>query len=442
LSHILNDGRVLAAYMGQQEAMSFFRRRGVFEGDSEEQARKLYARFASVAENLPKSNTKVGVRDFDPEIKEYLKKVPMDRIKSEAVRGLAWSFKEVEIDGLICFQKHINLSYVEMISRDCDFKNERDLVDICFTDRFLNRTSTVVKVAENQYNVSADGDDLMLLGSDSSYDKEERTRTISVEVGWGVPSVQVVKLGKRFILQNGCHRVYALRAKGIRFVPCVLIEGETPANVGNPGQPGFFSETLVMSKTPPTFAGFFSDRLSATIKMRPRHTMITVSAQVQKTPSEEAFSTRESLAALDNKKGGRARIEDVEVMTEGWNVYSLADGNILKIRQLVRGVGSSKDPSGKVAMTVSQTPLLVSVIPKALGTPADRDYSPPELKSSVVEEDMKFKKVKEPANEYSTESGLRFIFRLELTGVSRTSKFDRDGIPVYLLRTSTTIEQV
>jgi hypothetical protein len=440
LSHTLNDGRILVAYMGEQEAMSFFRRRGVFEGDTEAEGRRLYAKFAKVAENLPKLKTKVRVKDFGPEFKDYLGKIPMDRIKSEAVRGLPWSFKKVEIDGLINFQKHVNLSYVEMISKGCDFSNEKDLIDICFTDRFLNRTSTAVKVAENQYNVSADGDDLMLLGTDSVLNKDSKTRTISVEVGWGVPSVQVVKLGGKYILQNGCHRVYALRAKGVLFVPCVLIEGQTPANVGNPGQPGFSSEGLVMSDTPPTFAAFFSDKLSATIKMRPRHTMITVSAQVQKTPSDTAPLRTEPTMPLTGKKG-QPGIEDVEPVKEGWNVYSLSDGNTLKIRQLVRGVGSSKDQSGKPVFRVSQTPVLVSVIPKALGTPADRDYSPPELRSAIVEQDVNFTKVSEPANQYRTQSGMRFVTKLGLTRVSRTSKFDRDGIPIYMLETSSSIEQ-
>jgi hypothetical protein len=435
MSNVLNEGRVLLAYMGEQEALSFLRRRCVFEGDPEEERRKLYGKFSAVASKLPRSSTKVRVRDFDPRTKEYLKKVPTDRILSEAVRGLGWSFKKVEIDGLICIQKHVNLSYVEMISRGCDFTKEEDLVDICFTDRFLNRASSVTKVGENEYKVSADGDDLMLLGARSTYDEAAKTRTVSVEVGWGVPAVLVVKVGEKYFLQNGCHRVYALKARGIPYVPCVLVEGETYANLGNPGQPGFFSESLTMSKTPPTFAGFFSDRLSATVKLRPRHTLITVSAQVMKTPSEDAFSNR----ATQSKTRGESGIEDVEAISEGWNVYSLSDGNTLKVRQLVRGVGRSKD-KGKAVFTASQTSPIVSVIPRALGTPASRDYSNTELESSVAEAKVGFEAVTEPVNEYVTESGLRFNAKLRLTGVSRTSRFDRDGVPIYLIKTESQIE--
>jgi hypothetical protein len=442
MSHVLNDGRVLVAYMDEQEATSFLRRRCVFDGDPDEEARKLYARFSSVASKLPRSSTKVRVKDFEQGIKDYLKKVPTDRIRSEAVRGLGWSFKKVEIDGLICIQKHINLSYVKMISQGCDFKKEEDLVDICFTDRFLNRSSAVSKMAENEYKVSADGDDLMILGSSSSYDERAKTRTVSTEVGWGVPSVLVVKLGEKYILQNGCHRVYALRAKGMQFVPCVLVEGETYANLGSPGQPGFFSESLTMSKTPPTFAAFFSDKLSAKVKMRPRHTLITISAQVLKTPTEDAFSKRVPPVAPSGGKDGGAGVEDVEVVSEGWNVYSLSDGNILKVRQLVRGIGHSKDSRGKGVLTASQTQPIVGVIPKALGIPGNRDFGSPELESSVVEADVEFEKVKEPVNEYVTESGLRFNFVLRLTRVSRTSKFDRDGVPIYLIKTESQIEPI
>ena len=70
MSHILNDGRVLVAYMDEQEATSFLRRRCVFDGDPDEEARKLYARFSRVASKLPRSSTKVRVKDFEPGIKE------------------------------------------------------------------------------------------------------------------------------------------------------------------------------------------------------------------------------------------------------------------------------------------------------------------------------------------------------------------------------------
>jgi hypothetical protein len=93
-------------------------------------------------------------------------------------------------------------------------------------------------------------------------------------------------------------------------------------------------------------------------------------------------------------------------------------------------------------LTVSQTPPIVAVIPRALGTPGNRDFGGPELDSSVVEADVEFEKVKEPVNEYATESGLRFNFVLRLTRVSRTSKFDRDGVPIYLIKTESQIDSV
>jgi hypothetical protein len=176
--------------------------------------------------------------------------------------------------------------------------------------------------------------------------------------------------------------------------------------------------------------------------MRPRHTLITISAQVLKTPTEDAFSKRVPPVAPSGGKDGGAGVEDVEVVSEGWNVYSLSDGNILKVRQLVRGIGHSKDSRGKGVLTASQTQPIVGVIPKALGIPGNRDFGSPELESSVVEADVEFEKVKEPVNEYVTESGLRFNFVLRLTRVSRTSKFDRDGVPIYLIKTESQIEPI
>jgi hypothetical protein len=72
--------------------------------------------------------------------------------------------------------------------------------------------------------------------------------------------------------------------------------------------------------------------------------------------------------------------------------------------------------------------------------PGDRDYGQPELKSSVTDADVKFKIVERSVNEYLTESGLRFKLELELTNVSKTSKLDRDGIPIYIVDTKTKVE--
>lgn len=440
MPQLLNEGRVLIGYMSEPEALSFLRRRCVFEGDREERIREVYSGYAKTAAKPPRLSTSVRVRDFDEKTHAYLTdNVPTDRIRSGALRGLPWSFKEVEIDGLVCAQKYVNLSYVAMISKGCDFSNRKDLVDICLTDRFLNRESIIRRVRETEYQVGADGDDLRVLRLTENYDEKDGSRVVSVRVGWGMASTLVVKVGEKYYLKNGSHRVYALRSNGVKFVPCVLVEGKTYANVGLPGQPGFFGESLVTSDRAPTFAAYFSDKLSGSFSMRPRHTLITVTASVLKTPSDETLAKELELPTTKTKD--RA-IEDVDIVREGWNVYSLSDGNVLKMRQLVKGVGRLKQRDGRVLAAVSQTPVSLSVIPEALGTPSHRDYGQAELRASIEEENVKFKVVEEPANEYATKGRLHFIMRLKLVKVSRTNKFDRDGLPIYLVKTESRLEQL
>src|SRR2546426_5674490 len=52
-----------------------------------------------------------------------------------------------------------------------------------------------------------------------------QTPAVSFLIGAGANYVEVVKIRGRYVLKNGYHRVYSLRAIGFAKIPCALTEG-------------------------------------------------------------------------------------------------------------------------------------------------------------------------------------------------------------------------
>ena len=71
---------------------------------------------------------------------------------------------------------------------------------------------------------------------------------------------------------------------------------------------------------------------------------------------------------------------------------------------------------------------------------SDDTQTKKELQSSVVKDDIKAKIVREDWNSYKLENGMVVQIRNVLVNVSRTSKFDSKGIPIYLVDTNVIVK--
>jgi hypothetical protein len=262
-----------------------------------------------------------------------------------------------------------------------------------------------------------------------------------------VPFIQVAHFRDRYILKNGYHRVFVVRSAGVHHVPCILVEAESLADAGG-GRPGFFQEPLLMSRSPPTFSSFFLDTIAPPLKMHALTKVVRILAeefvlpgvvQPQATPELPEKPSVPS-SPVSTEKG-----EGLTIEREGWNVYGLEDGTILKVSQLLMNVGAPSGPGlapSERSMELTNVFVALSVPSRLRGLPSRQQYSQTELASAVVQRNLRFVKTKEVANEYVTASGERFELSLVLADVSRTNKFDATGNPVYLVNTQSNIQQV
>lgn len=67
------------------------------------------------------------------------------------------------------------------------------------------------------------------------------------------------------------------------------------------------------------------------------------------------------------------------------------------------------------------------------GEPDTKTYTIKELRSSIVKEDLDFEPLKQTWNAYNLENGIAIKVRNSPINVSRTSKFDNRGLPIYLV---------
>lgn len=126
---------------------------------------------------------------------------------------------------------------------------------------------------------------------------------------------------------------------------------------------------------------------------------------------------------------------DFDVVKEPWNKYELADGTIVKIKAVVMRVRKQQTTeAGKTTVNYNfDLQTLAVSISEEKGAPDTRVYTPADLQGAVVKSDIRYTTVSEEWNEYVTDDGARIRLKVTLTRVSKTSLFDKNGDPIYVV---------
>ncbi len=95
-------------------------------------------------------------------------------------------------------------------------------------------------------------------------------------IGYGGAPINVLHAGNRLVLNNGFHRVYALRSMGITEIPVVVqhvrnVQLEFPSVVA-----GLPKEYLLNVSRPVLIKDFFEQDFAITLRARERIRMVTV----------------------------------------------------------------------------------------------------------------------------------------------------------------------
>lgn len=129
---------------------------------------------------------------------------------------------------------------------------------------------------------------------------------------------------------------------------------------------------------------------------------------------------------------------DFDVVREPWNKYELFDGSILWTKHILLKIFKRESAEGRVGYELEgQHISSIHHVPDHLKGPrSETRYSEEELRSSIIEEDVKYNTLAEEWCEYVAEDGTRIRIKSTVTKVSRTNKTDRRGDPIYLIEQS------
>lgn len=198
-------------------------------------------------------------------------------------------FKTVEIDRLVAPQRRVSLDFVELISKRISDKPTMDeLIDFCISPQQNVPIPKDFQLAESVFQFSSPSVDFRFLGGflKKSLSKEDIEYCLGgglpvgamiLLYGYGAGSINVLRANNRLILNNGFHRVYTLRKKGIKKIPVVVQNIGNPDIEMNPVIQGLSKDYLLKHPRPVMVKDFFIDELTTVLRVK--NTLRTVRIQ-------------------------------------------------------------------------------------------------------------------------------------------------------------------
>lgn len=221
---------------------------------------------------------------------QKLKDLKNDPLFQNTFSNSPIEFKMVDIDNLIATQRNVYLNYVDDIEKSIpDNPSVDDLIDICLPLRQQPPEPKATQINPLTWIFSSPSPDFRFLGG---YLKEQITeddlhytqvsgfpvKTITLFVGYGGSSVNVMHANNRLVLNNGFHRVYALRRKGITRIPVVIQKIANPQLEFPREKLGLTREYLLGDPRPILVKDFFVDGLTKEFKRKKMITTVQVAA--------------------------------------------------------------------------------------------------------------------------------------------------------------------
>ncbi len=128
-----------------------------------------------------------------------------------------------------------------------------------------------------------------------------------------------------------------------------------------------------------------------------------------------------------------------EVLKEPWNLYTLSNGTILKLKYILQKIRLEKAKNGKTSASIAEKTLAVSEAPESLYGPPGRKYSEEEVRAKIIEKNLSFSELEVGENIYRLSDGKMMIVRPRIVRVDKSSLFTESGDPLYNIETQTQV---
>lgn len=240
---------------------------------------KAQARMGELVESEQGLADTIKVKYLDPADTPALKQISESDSLAKSFYATSVRFALVDADLLVAPQRHVNLEHVEkIVARVKPDASLDDLIEICLSSGSAAEPIQHMEAGPNFHIFSSKNDDLRFLGA---FYKDETTKedigyaqtggmpaaSLLAFVGYGAPEVNAYHINNRYILNNGFHRVYALRKLGFKQIPVLVKEIHNPSLEIPSHILGVTSNYLVNHTRPALLKDFFEPGLSHKFKV-------------------------------------------------------------------------------------------------------------------------------------------------------------------------------
>lgn len=237
-------------------------------------------------------------RELDPEFRPLAARLESHPSFRRNFDVLPTSFGMVDLDRLIVHQPSVAGNFVAALEgRVGSAPTPEALFDLCLPLDAPGAPVTVQRIGPRRFLFSSDSTQL-----DASEPTvlpvtpgvcppglETLSQMVGLGVGFGANFLNVVRVGRRHLLNNGYHRACALRAIGVTHVPCVIQEAThvEDLQIVAGRRVAADAEFYLESARPPMLMDFFNPRLRKVLPVRRSVRRIEVSIEVNEYVSYE-----------------------------------------------------------------------------------------------------------------------------------------------------------
>jgi hypothetical protein len=201
----------------------------------------------------------------------------------------------VELDRLVVYQKHIDLSHVDRVkSRLGPAPGDEEIFRLCLPADHPRPPMKWSRVHNDTYVFMSPSNDLRFLRVMPLQEHHitnypppgTLAGVVGVAVGFGSNFLNAIHVENRLILNNGSHRAYALRDLGFTHAPCIVqfASSRDELDVVASGDLKEHPDLYVRNPRPPLLKDYFDPKLRKIAPVRRRLRQVTVKFEV-----DEAF---------------------------------------------------------------------------------------------------------------------------------------------------------
>ena len=294
-THFLQQ-RYLYAFATQSEVTHYIRTQAV--PDESARLNEFLERWGELQPRVQQLiQTELGIADaieisalpdgHEAQVEQYM----ADKLFKRTFSAFPICIALVEINKLVAAQRTANLEYVDRLK--ASFPETLDtsaLLEICVAPTRPMDPIQHLELGPNAHAFSSPNADIRFLGSFvkdlTNEDLEAAVQggipaaAVISFVGYGGASVNVIRAGNRVVLNNGFHRVFALRDRGVTHIPVVIQFSNNPALDFPPQVAGLPKEYLLGMPRPVIMKDFFEPDFAITLRVRKRIKLVTLSTSV------------------------------------------------------------------------------------------------------------------------------------------------------------------